>query len=82
MVIPFVPSDPTANSVCEAIRRIKPDYFCKGGDRDLSNIPEVKVCEEVGTTIITGCGMDKYWSSSDFINKHNQWLRGKWNYDA
>jgi len=74
VVVPFVPTDPEDMTVCEAIQAIKPNYFCKGGDRDLSNIPEVDVCNKVGTTIITGCGDEKYWSSSDFIKEHNEFL--------
>jgi bifunctional ADP-heptose synthase (sugar kinase/adenylyltransferase) len=74
MVIPFIPSDPEDMSVCEVIEKLKPDYFCKGGDRDLSNIPEVDVCKAVGAEIITGCGDDKYWSSSNFIRDHNNWM--------
>jgi len=73
-VVPFIATNHNDMSVCEAIEIIKPTYFCKGGDRNLDNIPEVDVCKKIGTEIITGCGEDKYWSSSDFINKHNEWM--------
>ena len=32
--------DDTDGTVCEAIRRLKPDYFANGGDRGRSNTPE------------------------------------------
>lgn len=31
-------------------------YFAKGGDRNIDNIPEKKVCEELGIKIINGVG--------------------------
>ena len=65
-VIPFeIENDST---VCEALRRLKPHVFTKGGDRtDITNIPEWKVCQEHGVEIVTGVGLAKKWSSSDFL---------------
>lgn len=71
IVVPFTPTKIfTDMTVCEAIEVIKPTYFCKGGDRDLSNIPEVDVCKRVGTKIITNCGDEKIWSSSLFLDHY------------
>ncbi len=65
-VIPFeIEDDPT---VCVALRRLRPHVFTKGGDRtDLHNIPEWEVCQEFGIRIEAGVGLDKQWSSSDFL---------------
>lgn len=65
-VIPFeIENDQT---VCEALRRIRPHVFTKGGDRvDYTNIPEWPVCQELGIEIIAQVGRLKYWSSSDFL---------------
>lgn len=65
-VIPFeVEDDPT---VREALRRLRPHVFTKGGDRtDVTNIPEWDVCQELNISVITGVGFDKQWSSSDFL---------------
>lgn len=60
----------TDMTVCEPLKALKPNYFLKGGDRKLSNIPEVDVCSTQDTKIITGCGMDKFWSSSNFLNEY------------
>lgn len=70
-VVPFeIEDDPT---VCEALKRIRPDVFTKGGDRtDLRNIPEWGVCQEYGIRIEAGVGLAKEWSSSDFLE---QWGR-------
>ena len=65
-VIPFeIEDDPT---VREALRRLRPHVFTKGGDRtDVTNIPEWDVCQELNISVITGVGFDKQWSSSDFL---------------
>ncbi len=67
-VIPFeIENDPT---VCEALRRLKPHVFTKGGDRvDYSNIPEWTVCQDLGIELVSGVGLDKAWSSSNFLKE-------------
>lgn len=74
-VVPFEPSDPNDMTVCEAIEKLKPHYFTKGGDRiDASTIPEWDVCAKNNVKIITGVGLLKKWSSSHFtqrlLNEH------------
>jgi len=56
-------------TVCEALRRLKPTYFANGGDRKSNNVPEVQVCEEMGIEMIWNVGGDKVESSSDLVNK-------------
>ena len=51
-------------SQCESLRYINPDIFAKGGDRTSGEIPESKVCGELGIEIIDGLG-EKIRSSSD-----------------
>ena len=51
-------------SQCESLRYINPDIFAKGGDRTSGEIPESKVCRELGIEIIDGLG-EKIRSSSD-----------------
>lgn len=67
-VVPFeIDNDPT---VREALRRIKPHVFTKGGDRvDHTNIPEWEVCQQLGIEVISGVGLDKAWSSSNFLKE-------------
>ena len=66
-------------SVCESIREVVrkvrekygPDVkviFGKGGDRFSGNIPEVKVCEELGVEIRDGLGL-KTHNSSEYRRK-------------
>ena len=59
-------------TVCEALRRLKPTYFANGGDRKSNNVPEVQVCEELGIEMIWNVGGDKIESSSDLVNKRRQ----------
>ena len=63
--------DDTDETVCEALRRIKPTYFANGGDRKSNNVPEVQVCEELGIEMLWNMGGSKVESSSDLVNKAN-----------
>lgn len=74
-VIPFeVENDAT---VCEALRRVRPHVFTKGGDRtDYTNIPEWDVCQELAIELVPQVGMEKRWSSSDFLAEWGEfWAR-------
>ncbi len=57
--------DPT---VCKTLWLIRPHIFAKGGDRFTYEIPESKICRELGIAIIDGLGA-KIQSSS--------WLLGR-----
>ena len=59
-------------TVCEALRRLKPTYFANGGDRKSNNVPEVQVCEELDIEMIWNVGGDKIESSSDLVNKRRK----------
>ena len=71
-VIPFeIENDQT---VVEALRRIRPHVFTKGGDRvDFTNIPEWPICQELGIEIVSRVGMPKYWNSSDFLKEWGEY---------
>ena len=57
-------------TVCEALRRHKPDAFANGGDRKTQNTPEMDVCEELGIQMMWAIGgNDKPQSSSWLVNK-------------
>ncbi len=73
-VIPFEIEDDL--TVCEALRRIRPHVFTKGGDRtDYTNIPEWRVCQELGIELIPQVGQPKDWSSSDFLEEWGEFWR-------
>jgi cytidyltransferase-like protein len=65
-VVPFeIEGDQT---VREALRRLHPHVFTKGGDRlNEKTVPEWDVCQELGIEIVLGVGEDKRWSSSWFL---------------
>ncbi len=75
-VVPFeIENDQT---VCVALEKIKPHIFTKGGDRiDETSIPEWNICKNQGTEIISGVGMDKLWSSSDFLREWGEFWKTK-----
>jgi len=53
---------------CETLKLIQPDLFAKGGDRKADEIPEAKVCKELGIGIVDGLGK-KIQSSSELVSK-------------
>jgi rfaE bifunctional protein nucleotidyltransferase chain/domain len=67
-VVPFeIKNDQT---VIKALEKLKPNVFTKGGDRvDETSIPEWETCQKYGIKVISGVGLDKRWSSSDFLRE-------------
>lgn len=67
-VIISMDTDLTVN---KTLRYVKPDIFANGGDRTKKkrNIPEAKVCKELGIQMLDGVGGDKINSSSSLIQK-------------
>ena len=60
-------------SVIESLKMVAKLYpgelfFAKGGDRNVNNIPEKKVCEEFNIEVINGVGGNKVQSSSLLLN--------------
>lgn len=62
-------------SVARELEILKPDIFAKGGDRNISNIPESErmVCEKYNIKIVNGVGGEKIQSSSWLIEKSRAW---------
>lgn len=60
--------DDTDETVCEALRRIKPDYFANGGDRKTDNTPEMEVCAALDIQLLWNVGGGKIQSSSTLVN--------------
>ena len=60
--------DDADNTVCEALKRLKPDYFANGGDRKNDNTPEMEVCDSLGIELLWNVGGGKIQSSSTLVN--------------
>lgn len=60
-----VDHDPT---VCQTLQIVRPHIFAKGGDRYTYEIPESKICRDLGIAIVDGLG-DKIQSSSWLLNR-------------
>jgi len=72
IVVPYRPVNTNDMTVTEALRVIQPDYFTKGGDRNvIADLPEYPTCLAYKIEIVTGVGYDKLWSSSDYLA---QWV--------
>ena len=60
--------DDSDGTVCEALRRLRPDYFANGGDRKNNNTPEMNVCNELGIELLWNVGGEKIRSSSTIVH--------------
>jgi len=54
-------------SVCEELKKIRPDIFANGGDRKLDNIPEVPVCKSIGCKMVFNIGHGGKIQSSSWL---------------
>ena len=62
-VIAVVAVDDEDGTVCEALKKIKPNYFANGGDRTKNNTPEQTICEDLGIEMLWSIGGQKIQSS-------------------
>ena len=48
----------TGRGISETLKIVRPHIFAKGGDRNLTNLPEeeIKVCKEIGCETMCGIG--------------------------
>lgn len=58
-------------SICEDLKKIKPDVYANGGDRASDNIPEYELCKELGIKMVFGVGGGKERNSSKILKS---WL--------
>jgi len=56
-------------SICETLTELKPDIFANGGDRKADNIPEYKLCKELGIEMVFNLG-NKIQSSSELLKRY------------
>jgi cytidyltransferase-like protein len=72
-VVPFeIEDDPT---VSEALRRIRPNVFTRGGDLpNFADLPEWKTCQELGIQVISQVGRPKLWNSSNLLKEWNEFF--------
>lgn len=61
--------DDTDGTVCEALRRLRPDCFANGGDRTQENTPELVLCADMGIRPLFGIGGEKIASSSALVRE-------------
>tara|TARA_R110000744_G_scaffold30979_3_gene73125 strand:- start:862 stop:1377 length:516 start_codon:yes stop_codon:yes gene_type:complete len=60
--------DDEDGTVCEALSRLKPNYFANGGDRKTDNTPEMDVCEVLDIELLWAVGGNKIQSSSTLVS--------------
>lgn len=65
-----VPVDDADGTVVKALITIRPDVYCKGGDRGPDNTPEIETCGHLGIEVKFGVGGDdKLQASSRLIDQ-------------
>ena len=73
VIVSFHSEDSEDMSVCEELKKIKPDIFANGGDRTKKNIPEIPVCKAIGCEMIFSVGKGgKIQSSSWLVEKYKK----------
>jgi len=75
-VTDVVAVDDSDDTVCEALRRIRPRAFANGGDRKQDSTPEVAVCETLGIELLWNIGGGKSDSSSEIARR--AWVTRNW----
>jgi len=65
----IAPVDDSDDTICDALRRIRPDYFLNGGDRigDNINYKEHRICMDLGIKEVFNVGGAKVRSSSELV---------------
>src|SRR3989338_11335944 len=62
--------NPDDISVVKELADIKPDIFANGGDRKIDNVPELRVCKDIGCMAVFNVGSGgKIQSSSWLVDK-------------
>lgn len=69
-VVPCLDHDQT---VCKTLAALGPDYFANSGDRKKGNVPEEKICDQMGIKMLWFRGTGAH--SSDFVNKAMEALK-------
>ena len=70
--------DPEDMSVCQELKRLRPDIFANGGDRTKKNIPEVATCKAINCKMVFNIGKGGKIQSSSWLlkkfleNKNNE----------
>lgn len=60
-------------SVCKELEKIRPHIFANGGDRFAEDIPEFKLCNELGIEMIFNVGFGgKVRSSSELLKEYSK----------
>lgn len=63
--------NPKDMSVCQTLKKVRPDIFANGGDRKDDNVPEVRLCKQLGIDMVFNVGGGKIQSSSWLLKDYS-----------
>ncbi len=67
------PPKPKDMSICQELKKLKPQIFANGGDRKKDNIPEFETCQQINCKMVFNVGAGgKVQSSSWLVNNYRQ----------
>jgi len=58
-------------TVCKSLELLRPNIFAKGPDWEIANIPEKKLCDDLGIKIIENIGERVFSSESKFLQRNS-----------
>lgn len=67
VIISFHEDNTKDISICEELKKIRPNILAKGGDRHSGNIPETPVCKEIDCLIVNEIGYGGKVQSSSWL---------------
>lgn len=63
-------------SICKELLKIRPHIFANGGDRFAGNIPEFKLCNDLGIKMVFNVGKGgKIRSSSELLKEYSKKIK-------
>lgn len=71
------PKNPPYRHIGFTIRKVKPNIFCNGGDKGITNEFEVAACKAVGCKMVARVGGGKVQSSSWLVDNFEESLKHK-----
>jgi|7_EtaG_2_1085326.scaffolds.fasta_scaffold01882_12 D-beta-D-heptose 7-phosphate kinase/D-beta-D-heptose 1-phosphate adenosyltransferase len=68
-VVLVVAAEDEDGTVCKTLKKLKPDFFGNGGNRNIENTPEVEVCKKMGIGMLFFLGKNHTPTSEEILGQ-------------